>query len=47
MSSFLISREKLAPRGIGKSIPRREDARLLTGVSSRLTLPANAGLLRL
>ena len=29
--SFLISREKLAPWGIGKSIPRREDARLLMG----------------
>ena len=29
--SFLTSREKLSPHGIGKSIPRREDARLLTG----------------
>jgi carbon-monoxide dehydrogenase large subunit len=29
--SFLTSREKLAPRGIGKSLARREDARLLTG----------------
>jgi len=29
--SFLISRVKLASWGIGKSIPRREDARLLTG----------------
>ncbi len=29
--SFLDSRESLAPRGIGKSLPRREDARLLTG----------------
>jgi aerobic carbon-monoxide dehydrogenase large subunit len=29
--SFLTSREKLAPQGIGKSLPRREDARLLTG----------------
>jgi carbon-monoxide dehydrogenase large subunit len=29
--SFLTSRDRLAPRGIGKSIPRREDARLLTG----------------
>jgi len=29
--AFLISREKLAPWGIGKSIPRREDARLLMG----------------
>src|SRR4051794_18204836 len=29
--SFLTSRENLAPQGIGKSLPRREDARLLTG----------------
>jgi carbon-monoxide dehydrogenase large subunit len=29
--SFLTSREKLAPKGIGKSVPRREDARLLRG----------------
>jgi aerobic carbon-monoxide dehydrogenase large subunit len=29
--SFLNSRERLAPHGIGKSVPRREDARLLTG----------------
>ena len=29
--SFLSSREALAPQGIGKSVPRREDARLLTG----------------
>jgi aerobic carbon-monoxide dehydrogenase large subunit len=29
--SFLTSRESHAPHGIGKSIPRREDARLLTG----------------
>ena len=29
--SFLASREALAPRGIGKSVPRREDARLLSG----------------
>jgi carbon-monoxide dehydrogenase large subunit len=29
--SFLDSREVLAPGGIGKSVPRREDARLLTG----------------
>src|SRR5262245_46313499 len=29
--SFLKSRDKLAPQGIGKSVPRREDARLLTG----------------
>ena len=29
--SFLDSREALAPQGIGKSVPRREDIRLLTG----------------
>jgi carbon-monoxide dehydrogenase large subunit len=29
--SFLNSRDALAPRGIGKSVRRREDARLLTG----------------
>ena len=29
--SFLNSREAHAPRGIGKSVPRREDSRLLTG----------------
>src|SRR5688572_19003293 len=29
--SFLDSREALAPQGIGKSVPRREDARLLSG----------------
>jgi aerobic carbon-monoxide dehydrogenase large subunit len=29
--SFLDSRDALAPGGIGKSLPRREDARLLTG----------------
>jgi aerobic carbon-monoxide dehydrogenase large subunit len=29
--SFLESREAFAPSGIGKSVPRREDARLLTG----------------
>jgi carbon-monoxide dehydrogenase large subunit len=29
--SFLFSRDALAPKGIGKSVPRREDARLLTG----------------
>jgi hypothetical protein len=29
--SFLTSRKCLAPYGIGKSVPRREDARLLTG----------------
>jgi carbon-monoxide dehydrogenase large subunit len=29
--SFLESRAALAPQGIGKSVPRREDARLLSG----------------
>ena len=29
--SFLTSRDALAAKGIGKSVPRREDARLLTG----------------
>src|SRR5260221_7340085 len=29
--SFLTSRVSLSPHGIGKSLPRREDARLLTG----------------
>ena len=29
--SFLNSREARSPRGIGKSVPRKEDARLLTG----------------
>jgi carbon-monoxide dehydrogenase large subunit len=29
--SFLNSRVAVAPQGIGKSVPRREDARLLTG----------------
>ncbi len=29
--SFLASRDALAPKGIGKSVPRRVDARLLTG----------------
>jgi CO/xanthine dehydrogenase Mo-binding subunit len=28
--SFLRSREQVAPKGIGKSVRRREDARLLT-----------------
>ena len=28
---FLTSREQVAPQGIGKTIRRREDARLLTG----------------
>src|SRR3984893_5598523 len=43
--SFLTSREKLSPRGIGKSIPRREDARLLTGrgqYANDISLPGQA-----
>src|SRR5580704_1618035 len=41
--SFLTSRESHAPHGIGKSIPRREDARLLTGAgqyASDFSLPS-------
>src|ERR1700687_738011 len=43
--SFLTSRESLAPQGIGKSMPRREDARLLTGrgrYASDFSLPGQA-----
>src|SRR5438132_1939073 len=43
--SFLNSREALAPQGIGKSVPRREDARLLTGrgrYASDFSLPGQA-----
>jgi aerobic carbon-monoxide dehydrogenase large subunit len=43
--SFLTSREKLAPQGIGKSVPRREDARLLTGggrYANDFSLPGQA-----
>src|SRR5438874_1925239 len=43
--SFLSSREALAPQGIGKSVPRREDARLLTGrgrYASDFSLPGQA-----
>ncbi|MGE0260443.1 MAG: xanthine dehydrogenase family protein molybdopterin-binding subunit [Alphaproteobacteria bacterium] len=43
--SFLNSREALAPRGIGKSVPRREDARLLTGsgrYANDFSLPGQA-----
>ena len=29
--SFLTSRAAVAPRGFGKPVPRREDARLVTG----------------
>ncbi|HKS89819.1 MAG TPA: xanthine dehydrogenase family protein molybdopterin-binding subunit [Stellaceae bacterium] len=40
--SFLNSRDAVAPKGIGKSVPRREDARLLTGkgrYAADFTLP--------
>src|SRR5438132_11379837 len=43
--SFLNSREALSPRGIGKSVPRREDARLLTGngrYAADFSLPGQA-----
>src|SRR5271170_7241389 len=43
--SFLTSRESHAPRGIGKSMPRREDARLLTGAgqyANDFSLPGQA-----
>jgi carbon-monoxide dehydrogenase large subunit len=43
--SFLTSREKLSAHGIGKSIPRREDARLLTGrgqYANDISLPGQA-----
>jgi carbon-monoxide dehydrogenase large subunit len=43
--SFLTSREQLSPKGIGKSVPRREDARLLTGggqYASDFALPRQA-----
>src|SRR6266576_6987122 len=43
--SFLTSREKLSPQGIGKSVPRREDARLLTGrgrYADDISLPGQA-----
>src|SRR5689334_15354581 len=43
--SFLKSRASVAPQGIGKSMPRREDARLLTGrgqYASDFTLPGEA-----
>src|SRR6185503_5920496 len=43
--SFLNSREALAPQGIGKSVPRREDARLLTGrgrYANDFSLPGQA-----
>jgi len=43
--SFLTSREKFAPQGIGKSVPRREDARLLSGegrYANDFSLPGQA-----
>ena len=43
--SFLASREGHAPQGIGKSAPRREDARLLTGAgqyADDFSLPGQA-----
>ena len=43
--SFLTSREKLSLQGIGRSIPRREDARLLMGrghYASDFSLPGQA-----
>src|SRR5215831_262694 len=43
--SFLDSRDALASQGIGKSLPRREDARLLTGggqYASDFSLPRQA-----
>ena len=43
--SFLTSREKLAPQGIGKSLPRREAMRLLTGCgryANDFSLPGQA-----
>jgi aerobic carbon-monoxide dehydrogenase large subunit len=43
--SFLESRAKLSPQGIGKSVPRREDARLLTGkgqYANDMRLPGQA-----
>jgi carbon-monoxide dehydrogenase large subunit len=43
--SFLDSREALAPQGIGKSVPRREDARLLSGkgrYAADFSLPGQA-----
>jgi carbon-monoxide dehydrogenase large subunit len=43
--SFLTSRQSRAPQGIGKSVPRREDARLLTGAgqyADDFSLPGQA-----
>jgi hypothetical protein len=47
--SFLTSRESRAPQGIGKSIPRREDARPLTGAgqyADDFSLPSQAYMYR-
>jgi len=43
--SFLTSRKRLAPQGIGKSVPRREDSRFLTGAgryAADFSLPGQA-----
>jgi aerobic carbon-monoxide dehydrogenase large subunit len=43
--SFVTSRESLAARGIGKSMPRREEARLITGAgqyADDFSLPGQA-----
>ena len=43
--SFLTSRENVSPKGIGKSVSRREDARLLKGegqYGSDFNLPGQA-----
>ena len=45
MMSFLESRQQVAPRGIGKSVRRREDARFLTGAgryADDMNLPGQA-----
>ena len=45
LMSFLDSREQLSPQGIGKSVPRREDARLLMGrgrYANDFSLPGRA-----
>jgi carbon-monoxide dehydrogenase large subunit len=44
-TSFLASREKLSPQGIGKSVPRLEDGRYLTGAgryANDIKLPGQA-----
>src|SRR5271163_4790557 len=45
LMSFLDSREQFSPQGIGKSVPRREDARLLMGrgrYANDFSLPGQA-----